>query len=52
MELFLQEDSVSKNKPQAASLAIAGAVEDNYCAMTNLSWIIDGPQLEKHFGFR
>lgn len=39
-------------RAQGASLAIAGAVEDNKCAMTNLSWLIDGPSLQQHFGFK
>jgi glucokinase len=36
---------------QAAALAVAGAVENNRCPMTNIAWVIDGPQLKRRFGF-
>ena len=38
--------------PKAAAFAVAGAVSHNRCAMTNISWIVDGPQLEKKLGMR
>jgi len=52
VESFLNEGEVSKNRPEAASLAIAGAVVNNTCNMTNCPWVIDGPGLEKQFGFK
>jgi glucokinase len=52
VESFLKEDAVAKNRPEAASLAIAGAVVNNTCDMTNCKWLIDGNGLEKQFGFR
>lgn len=52
MAAFLGEPAVASSKPQAASLAIAGPVEDNRCTMTNLSWVIDGPALQQQFGFK
>jgi len=50
VKAFLDEDPTKK--PEAASLAIAGAVVDNVCDMTNCPWIIDGQSLEEQFGFR
>eukprot|EP00798_Chlamydomonas_sp_ICE-L_P029122 gene29122-32340_t len=52
MDELLAEPAVQAHKPQAAALAIAGAVEDNYCSMTNLDWVVDGAALQKKFGFR
>lgn len=31
---------------------MAGAVEGNRCPMTNISWVIDGAELELRFGFK
>lgn len=36
---------------EAAALAVAGAVENNRCPMTNITWVIDGKQLQQQFGF-
>lgn len=33
------------------SIGVAGAVIDNRCRMTNADWIIDGPILERQYGF-
>mmetsp|Transcript_32908 Transcript_32908/g.72684 ORF Transcript_32908/g.72684 Transcript_32908/m.72684 type:complete len:410 (-) Transcript_32908:761-1990(-) len=49
---FLGEGPVKANPPQAACLAIAGAVENNKCPMTNLSWLIDGDALGNHHGIK
>lgn len=49
MNQFLSEKEVVPHPPQAAALAVAGAVVDNRCAMTNTSWIIDGPGLQQHY---
>jgi glucokinase len=38
-------------KVEAAALAVAGAVENNRCPMTNITWVIDGRQLQQQFGF-
>lgn len=37
---------------KAASLSIAGPVENNRCVPTNISWTLDGGEIEKEFGFR
>jgi glucokinase len=47
VEAFMKEPAVAASPPQAAALAVAGAVAANRCAMTNLNWIVDGPGLEK-----
>lgn len=49
---FLKEEKVAASPPQAAALAVAGAVVDNRCSMTNISWILDGPGLQQHYGIR
>ncbi|KAG1675501.1 hypothetical protein FOA52_001800 [Chlamydomonas sp. UWO 241] len=49
---FLKEPMVAKKRPEAAALAVAGAVVRNRCAMTNINWIVDGPSLQKDHGFR
>ena len=49
---FMQEKEVVPQPPKAAALAVAGAVVDNRCAMTNISWILDGHSLEKHYGIK
>lgn len=49
---FLKEEKVAPHPPQAAALAVAGAVVDNRCAMTNTSWILDGPGLQQHYGIK
>jgi glucokinase len=36
--------------PSLASISAAGPVSDNRCAMTNLSWTIDGDALARDFG--
>ncbi|EFJ43507.1 hypothetical protein VOLCADRAFT_106775 [Volvox carteri f. nagariensis] len=52
VDAFLSEPSVGQSPPQAAALAIAGAVNDNRCNMTNVNWIVDGDQLQAKHGFR
>eukprot|EP00879_Flechtneria_rotunda_P001740 GHRR01001903.1.p1 GENE.GHRR01001903.1~~GHRR01001903.1.p1 ORF type:complete len:392 (+),score=87.56 GHRR01001903.1:271-1446(+) len=52
LQAFLDESEVRGAKVEAAALAVAGAVENNRCPMTNISWVIDGRQLEQQFGFR
>jgi glucokinase len=37
---------------QASCLSIAGPVVDNRCVPTNISWSLDGREIEKEFGFR
>eukprot|EP00955_Chlamydomonas_euryale_P087025 364263-Chlamydomonas_euryale.AAC.15 len=49
---FLKEPEVACKPPEAAALAVAGAVEFNRCAMTNINWIVDGPGLEKNHNFK
>lgn len=49
---FLREPTVSSCPPQAAALAVAGAVEDNRCPMTRISWVVDGNQLTKDLNIR
>lgn len=51
MEAFLESNELKGVKPRAAALAVAGAVENNRCPMTNISWVIDGEQIGKRFGF-
>ncbi|MDE2376941.1 glucokinase [Bradyrhizobium sp.] len=36
----------------AAVIAVAGTVTGNRCVMTNSSWVIDGAELQREFGFR
>jgi glucokinase len=54
LQAFLDESEVrsSAASVQAAALAVAGAVENNRCPMTNISWVIDGKQLQQQFKFR
>jgi glucokinase len=52
METFLESNELKGVRPQAAALAVAGAVENNRCPMTNISWVIDGAELQKRFGFK
>lgn len=49
---FLQKPEVAKKRPEAAALAVAGAVDRNRCAMTNINWIVDGPGLAKLHNFK
>jgi len=52
MNTFLESNELNGIKPQAAALAVAGAVENNRCPMTNISWVIDGADLQRRFGFK
>lgn len=52
METFLAEDPVKQSSPQAAALAVAGAVADNACAMTNVKWLVDGNALQGSLGIK
>ncbi len=52
MGVFLAESRKAGAPPSAAALAVAGAVEDNRCAMTNISWVVDGDTLAGHYGFK
>jgi hypothetical protein len=54
LQAFLDESEVrgSAAEVRAAALAVAGAVENNRCPMTNISWVIDGKQLQQQFKFR
>ncbi|PNH10636.1 Glucokinase [Tetrabaena socialis] len=52
MEAFLAEPAVQENPPAAAALAIAGAVDNNRCEMTNVSWLVDGAELTATHGFQ
>lgn len=52
MESFLESNELRGIAPEAAALAVAGAVENNRCPMTNISWVIDGPRLQGRFGFK
>ena len=49
---FLKTQQVAASEPQSAAIAVAGPVRDNRAVMTNLGWVIDGPELQKQFGFR
>jgi glucokinase len=50
---FLDNPEVKKVAPvRAASLAVAGAVENNRCRMTNIDWVIDGTDIQRRFGFK
>lgn len=50
---FLDNPAVKKVAPvRAASLAVAGAVENNRCRMTNIDWVIDGTDIQRRFGFK
>lgn len=52
VDAFLSEAVPQHSAPQAAALAIAGAVSNNKCNMTNLNWLVDGDQLQAKHGFR
>jgi glucokinase len=43
---------VRGSQVEAAALAVAGAVENNRCPMTNITWVIDGKQLQQQFQFK
>ena len=50
---FLAEPEVRPHPtPGAAALAVAGAVANNRCQMTNTSWLIDGDALTRELGYR
>jgi glucokinase len=36
---------------QKGCFSVAGIVENNRCAMTNVSWVVNGAELEKELGF-
>jgi len=36
--------------PEVACLAVAGVAQQNICRLTNLDWIINGPELGERFG--
>jgi glucokinase len=38
-------------RPEAACLAVAGALEGQHIRMTNLPWEVDGERLRRRFGF-
>lgn len=54
LQAFLDESEVRSSAAaiKAAALAVAGAVENNRCPMTNISWVIDGKQLQQRFNFQ
>jgi glucokinase len=54
LQAFLDESEVRSSAAgvRAAALAVAGAVENNRCPMTNTNWVIDGKQLQQQFKFR
>lgn len=52
LQAFLDESAVRGTHVEAAALAVAGAVENNRCPMTNTNWVIDGRQIRKQFGFK
>lgn len=43
---------VRGSQVEAAALAVAGAVENNRCPMTNITWVIDGKSLQQQFKFK
>jgi glucokinase len=43
---------VRGSQVEAAALAVAGAVENNRCPMTNITWVIDGKSLQQQFNFK
>jgi len=49
---FQAEPQVRPHKARAAALAVAGAVANNRCAMTNTPWVIDGDELTRELGYR
>ena len=52
MSQFLSEGEVAGNRPSSAAIAVAGAVRDNQCKMTNISWVVDGGALSSAHGFK
>lgn len=38
--------------PEVACLAVAGVAQQNICRLTNLDWIINGPELAERFGIK
>lgn len=52
LQAFLDESEVRGSQVEAAALAVAGAVENNRCPMTNITWVIDGKQLQQQFKFK
>jgi glucokinase len=52
VEEFLKEPALAQLTPKAAAFAVAGAVANNRCAMTNISWIVDGTSLSKKLGIK
>eukprot|EP00878_Enallax_costatus_P011046 GHUV01011537.1.p1 GENE.GHUV01011537.1~~GHUV01011537.1.p1 ORF type:complete len:219 (+),score=28.03 GHUV01011537.1:146-802(+) len=52
LQAFLDEKPVRGAKVEAAAMAVAGAVENNRCPMTNITWVIDGKVLQQQFGFK
>jgi len=52
LDQFSSEAVFQENVPRAAAFAVAGPVDDNRCAMTNLSWVIDGHELTQRHGIK
>lgn len=48
----MSEDAVRASPPSSACFAIAGPVDNGIGQMTNLGWTIDGPKIQKEFGWR
>jgi glucokinase len=53
-EAFQREPEVvaAGGNARAAALAVAGAVANNRCQMTNTPWVIDGEALTRELGYR
>jgi hypothetical protein len=49
---FQSEPEVKPHRARAAALAVAGAVANNRCQMTNTPWLIDGDALTRELGYR
>lgn len=49
---FRDEPQVRPHRARAAALAVAGAVANNRCQMTNTPWLIDGEALTRELGYR
>lgn len=52
LDELTKEPEVQGNYPSSACFAIAGPVQNGVGSMTNLGWVIDGPDIEKEFGWR
>jgi hypothetical protein len=52
LQAFLDEPEVRGSAVEAAALAVAGAVENNRCPMTNTNWVIDGRSIQQQFKFQ